>query len=160
MLLPPRDPKSPLIDRSLVWRIAYVSVLMALGTFGLFFYEMQLGSSVEVARAVAVNVIVFFEVAYLLNSRHLTDSVLNRRSFFGNPVVWWGIAAVIVFQLAFTYWPVANSLFHVAPLDMFMWLRVLGAAVLLFFLVEVEKALSRKMAGTPARRSRENHGTT
>ena len=54
MKRPPRDPKSPLIDRSLVWRIVYVSVLMAFGTFGLFYYELWTGSSLEVARAVAV----------------------------------------------------------------------------------------------------------
>ena len=77
MKRPPRDPKAPLIDRCLVWRIIYVSVLMALGTFGLFFYEIAAGSSLETARAVAVNAIVFFEVAYLFNSRHLSDSMLQ-----------------------------------------------------------------------------------
>ena len=59
---------------------------MALGTFGLFYYELWTGSSVEVAQAVAVNVIVFFEIAYLFNSRHLTECTLNRRGLFGNPL--------------------------------------------------------------------------
>ena len=153
MLRAPRDPKSPLIDRSLVWRIVYVSVLMALGTFGLFFYELEAGSSLEVARAVAVNVIVFFEVMYLFNSRHLSGSILNRRGFFGNRIIWWGIVAVIASQLLFTYWPVMNSLFRVAPLDTWMWLRVLGAAILLFLLVESEKALSKKLAVATAKQS-------
>ena len=144
MRLPPREPHSALIDRSLVWRILYVSLLMALGTFGLFLYELQVGTSLEVARAVAVNAIVFFEVAYLFNSRHLTDSILNRSGFFGNPIVWWGVLTVVVFQLVFTYWPVANSLFNVQPLDVWMWLRVLAASVLLLLLVEAEKAFSRK----------------
>ena len=145
MQQPPRDPKSPLIDRSLVWRIAYVSVLISLGTFGLFFYELELGSSLEVARAVAVNAIVFFEVAYVFNSRHLSDSVLNRRGIFGNRIVWCGIAAVVIFQAVFTYLPVMNSLFHVAPLDAWMWLRILGASLMLMLLVEVEKALGRRI---------------
>jgi potassium/sodium efflux P-type ATPase len=146
MRLPPRDPQSPLIDRGLVWRIVYVSVLISLGTFGLFFYELELGSSLETARAVAVNAIVFFEVAYVFNSRHLSDSVLNRRGILGNRIVWWGIAAVVMFQVVFTYWPVMNSLFHVAPLDVWMWLRVLGASLLLMLLVEIEKAIGRKFA--------------
>jgi magnesium-transporting ATPase (P-type) len=153
MSRPPRDPRSPLIDRALVWRIAYVSVLMAAGTFGLFFYEVAAGRSVEVARAVAVNVIVFFEVAYLLNSRHLRDSVLDRRGLFGNPIVWWGIAAVVAFQLVFTYWPVMHGLFHVGALDAWMWSRVLGAAAGLLLLVEGEKALSRRVEAATARPS-------
>lgn len=142
----PRDPQSALIDRGLVWRIVYVSVLIALGTFGLFFYELEIGSSLEAARAVAVNAIVFFEVAYVFNSRHLNESVLNRRGIFGNRIVWWGIAAVVIFQVVFTYWPVMNSLFHVAPLDAWMWLRVMGVSLVLMLLVEFEKAIGRRLA--------------
>jgi potassium/sodium efflux P-type ATPase len=145
MLQPPRDPQSPLIDRNLLWRIVYVSVLISLGTFGLFFYERQLGSRLEVARCVAVNAIVFFEVAYVFNCRHLTHPVLNRRGILGNRIVWWGIAAVVVFQLVFTYWSVMHSLFHVAPLDPWMWLRVLGASLVLLVLVEMEKAVGRSI---------------
>ncbi len=142
----PRDPQAPLIDRGLVWRIVYVSALISLGTFGLFFYELAIGSSLEAARAVAVNAIVFFEVAYVFNSRHLNDSVLNRRGIFGNRIVWWGITAVVVFQVVFTYWPVMNSLFHVAPLNVWMWLRVLGVSLVLMLLVEFEKAIGRRLA--------------
>lgn len=146
MQQPPRDPEAPLIDRDLVWRIIYVSALISLGTFGLFFYELRLGNPLEVAHGVAVNAIVFFEVAYVFNSRHLSDSVLNRRGIFENVIVWWGIAAVVIFQLVFTYWPVMNSLFHVAPLDVWMWLRVLGVSVVLMLLVEMEKAIRKRFA--------------
>lgn len=146
MQQPPRDPQSPLIDRGLVWRVVYVSLLISLGTFGLFFYELELGSRLEVARSVAVNAIVFFEVAYVFNSRHLTDSILNRHGILGNRIVWWGIVAVVAFQLAFTYWPLMNDLFHVAPLDVWMWLRVLGVSVVLMLLVEFEKAVARRFS--------------
>lgn len=144
MQQPPRDPQSPLIDSALVWRIFYVSVLISAGTFGLFFYELQLGSSLEAARAVAVNAIVFFEVAYVFNCRHLSDSVLNQEGMLGNQIVWWGFAAVVLFQFLFTYLPVTNSLFQVAPMDGWMWLRVVGASVILLLLVELEKALARQ----------------
>jgi potassium/sodium efflux P-type ATPase len=153
MKRPPRDPKSPLIDRPLVWRISYVSVLMALGTFGLFYYELWTGSSLEVARAVAVNLIVFFEVAYLFNSRHLIECTLNRRGILGNVVVWWGIAVVVGLQVIFTYWPPMSSLFHVAPMDGWMWLRVLTASLGLLLFVEAEKAVARKFAGATIRPS-------
>ncbi len=146
MRQPPNDPDLPLIDASLVWRTVYVSVLISLGTFGLFFYELDSGNSLEVARAVAVNTIVFFEVAYVLNSRHLSDSVLHRRRIFGNPIVWWGIGAVVVFQTAFTYLPIMNSMFSIAPLNARMWLRVLGLSLFLMLLVECEKAVGRRFS--------------
>ena len=96
-----------------------------------------------------MNTIVFLEVAYVFNSRHLTDSILNRRGILGNRVVWWGVAAVVVFQVVFTYWPVMSSLFQVAPLDAWMWLRVLGASLLLLLLVEGEKAVGRRRRPGP-----------
>ena len=144
MRQPPNDPDLPLIDASLVWRTVYVSVLISLGTFGLFFYELDSGNSLKVARAVAVNTIVFFEVAYVFNSRHLSESVLHRRRIFGNPIVWWGIGAVVVLQIAFTYLPIMNSMFSIAPLNGWMWLRVLGLSLFLMLLVECEKAVGRR----------------
>lgn len=145
MRQPPRNPQAPLIDAHLVWRIVYVSILISLGTFGLFFYELKNGSSLETARSIAVNAIVFFEVAYLFNSRHLTDSVLNRRGLLGNQIVWYGIGAVVLFQGIFTYWPVMNSLFEVAPMSAWMWMRVISVSIILMLLVELEKKTGKKM---------------
>lgn len=145
MSRPPRHPKAALIDRVMVWRITYVSVLMALGTFGLFYYEIGQGASEQVARSVAVNAIVFFEVAYLLNSRHITDSVMNRRGLLGNRIVWIGIGVVTLFQIGFTYLPAMCTMFGVAPLLPGMWVRLLVASLILFFLVEGEKWLSRRI---------------
>jgi magnesium-transporting ATPase (P-type) len=144
MSKPPRRPDAPLIDRILLWRIVFVSSLMAAGTFGLFFYELRAGMSLEASRTVAVNAIVFFEVVYLLNSRSLSASILNRAGLFGNPVVWLGIGAVVLLQAVFTYTPVMQLFFHTAPLDGVMWARLLAVSVLLLLVVEAEKAITRR----------------
>ena len=145
MQKPPRPPKVPLIDRRLVWRTVFVSVLMAAGTFGLFFYEYQHGIDLRTARTTAVNAMVFFEVFYLFNSRHLTSSVLNREGFLGNRIALWGVGAVVLFQMLFTYWPVCNTLFQSAALPWQAWSRIIIAAVVLFLTVEAGKAISRKL---------------
>lgn len=144
---PPRKIGEPLIDRGLLWRIFYVSVLMAAGTFGLFYYELWAGHSERLARGVAVNAIVFFEVAYVFNTRSLTDSVINRQGFIGNRFVWFGVLAVILIQLLFTYLPVMNSLFQIEPLDAAMWGRVILSSMVLFLLVEGEKTIVRHRNG-------------
>jgi magnesium-transporting ATPase (P-type) len=143
---PPRQPDAPLIDRVLVWKIVFVSTLMAGGTFGLFFYELSLETNLDVSRTVAVNAIVFFEVFYLLNTRSLNDSILNRRGLLGNSIALWGITAVVVLQALFTYWPVMHIFFHTAPLDGGMWARILAVSISLLLLVEAEKAMVRKVA--------------
>ncbi len=144
---PPRLPDAPLIDRILIWRMVFVSVLMSLGTFGLFELALQSGSSLEAARTTAVNAIVFFEVFYLLNVRRLSGSVLNRAGLLGNPIVLLGIAAVVLFQVVFTYWPVLNTLFHTAPIGWDAWGMILVTSIALFFVVESEKAITRKITG-------------
>jgi len=144
MSKPPRRPDAPLIDRILIWRIVFVSSLMAAGTFGLFFYELGAGVSLEASRTVAVNAIVFFEAVYLLNTRSLSESILNRAGLFGNLVVWSGIGAVVLLQAVFTYSPMMHLFFHTAPLDGVMWARILAVSVLLLLAVEAEKAITRK----------------
>lgn len=143
MKRPPRDPRQALIDRPVLWRIIYVSILMGTGIFLLFFYEIGQGRSEEVARCVAVNAMVFFEVVYVFNTRRFEDSVINLAGLTGNRIIWMGVAVVVAFQMLFTYWPGSHRLFDVEPLDLGMWIRVLGAAVTLFLLVEGEKAISR-----------------
>ncbi len=150
MSTPPRRPDAPLIDHVLVWRIIFVSALMAAGTFGLFFYELSLGTGLDVSRTVAVNAIVFFEVFYLFNTRSLTDSILNRQGLCGNPIVLLGIAAVVVFQVLFTYWPVMHLFFHTAPPDGKMWTRILAAAVSLLLVVKAEKAIVKRLVSRAA----------
>ena len=46
------------------------------------------------------------------------------------------------------YWPVMHALFHVASLDLAMWLRILGASLALMLLVEIEKAIGRRIKGS------------
>lgn len=141
---PPRRPDAPLIDMSLVRRIALVSLIMAAGTFGLFYYETSRGADIAAARAVAVNAVVFFEAVYLFNARYLRDSVLSLKGFFGNKIVLLGIGVVVLFQMIFTYWPLMNTLFHVAPIGLMSWLRIILVSSSLLFIIEMAKAVERR----------------
>lgn len=141
MKMPPRVPNAPIFEPLLIWRIILVSMVMAAGTFGLFYYEVGRGESLEYARTTAVNTIVFFEIFYVLNTRYLKSSVLNLKGIFGNRIILIGAAAVILFQLVFTYWPVFNHLFRTEPVSLWCWLRVAAVAGSIFFLVEIEKTI-------------------
>ena len=83
MQRPPRNPKEPLFSYFLFWRIVFVSLVLVVGTFGLFLWDRLHGVSIESARAVAVNTLVMFEVFYLLNSRYLRTSVLSSEGILG-----------------------------------------------------------------------------
>jgi magnesium-transporting ATPase (P-type) len=140
----PRDIHAPMLSGFMTWRILFVSVLMVLGTFGLFLWERMHGANIETARTVAVNTLVIAEVFYLLNTRYLNASALSREGLLGNRYVLIAIAIVILFQLLFTYLPVMQYFFATTAIDLDAWLRILGVGIVIFVAVEIEKALLRR----------------
>lgn len=138
---PPRNPAEPLVNGFMLWRIGFVTLLMVLASFGLFLWEQHLGASVEVSRTVAVNALVVAEMFYLFNCRSLRDSILNRQGFLGNTLALQAIGGLFLLQLAYTYLPFMQALFHTAPIDAGAWLRIGLAGLLLLLVVEAEKAI-------------------
>jgi magnesium-transporting ATPase (P-type) len=143
MSQPPRPPDQPLITRPLGIRIAYVSLLMTVITLAAFEWELARGSGVDEARTTAVNVLVVAELLYLFNVRHFTQSALNLSAFTGNRVALGVSALLVVLQLAFTYAPVMQQVFHTAALDWASWAVIIGLSVAKFLAVEAEKAFWR-----------------
>jgi magnesium-transporting ATPase (P-type) len=144
MRRPPRNAREPMLTTHLIWRIAFVSIILMSGTFGLFLWEMDRGASIEHARTVAVNTLVMFEIFYLFNSRYITASVFSRVGLTGNRYVLIAIGALIIFQLGFTYLAPIQSLFGTAAIDFSIWLRILLVSSSVLFLVELEKYFVRR----------------
>ena len=123
---PPRDPNQPILTFPLFMRTGFVSLLMFVGGFALFLWELQReGASLAEARTAVVNAIVMVEAFYLLNCRSLTRSIFAL-GIFSNFWVILGIALIIAIQLLFTYTPVMNELFHSSPISGESWLRIVA----------------------------------
>ena len=140
MRRPPRPPAAPVLDSVLLGRVVLVGVLLLLGSFGLFLLELERGSTLAEARTVAANVFVTVEIVYLFNCRSLTRSFIAV-GLFSNPWIWVGAGTMALLQLAFTYLPVMNRLFHTAPINVESWLRILLFAVFAGGVVGLEKLL-------------------
>jgi len=148
MRRPPRNAHEPMLTSHLIWRVAFVSIILMVGTFGLFIWEMERGVSIEYARTVAVNTLVMFEIFYLFNSRYITASVLSWSGFTGNRYVLIAIVILVIFQLGFTYLAPMQSLFGTAAIELSTWLRIVIVASSVLFLVEFEKYVVRLRAKT------------
>jgi magnesium-transporting ATPase (P-type) len=148
---PPRDPKQPLLSGALIVRTLWVSLLMTMGAYWLFHWELQVrGASLEVARTSVINVVVLIETTYLFNCRSLHRPAFST-SLFNNP---WAIAGALLMvgaQFVFTYLPMMNRWFHTAPISGEAWARILAVAVGSFAAVEAEKWISqrRQQSATP-----------
>jgi len=144
MQRPPRDPKEPILSGFLIWRIIFVSLILVTGTFGLFLWEREHGASVELARTVAVNTLVMFEIFYLFSARYLLAPALTLEGLSGNRYVLYAIGLLVLFQLCFTYLGPMQTLFATTAMGMETWLRVVVVASSVLFLVEIEKAIIRR----------------
>jgi Ca2+-transporting ATPase len=144
---PPRDPQEPILTGILIRRMLVVGLILLLGAFGLFFWELENGANVAAARTVAVNVFVMVEMFYLFNCRSLTKSVFAV-GFFSNPWIFGGSAVMVLLQLLFTYLPAMNTMFHSQPIGPASWLRIMAVATAALLIIGVEKWLvSKKLEG-------------
>ena len=140
----PRAPREPMLTGMFVWRITFVSLILVTGTFGLFLWTREQGASIELARTVAVNTLVMFEIFYLFNSRYIKANVLSLDGLLGNRYALVAIGVLIVFQVCFTYLSPMQALFGTTGIDVAMWVRIIMVASSVLFLVELEKAVIRR----------------
>src|SRR3546814_2254194 len=71
----PRERGAPLLSPFLLWRVVLVSVLFAAVTLGIFFYPLDLGRGLEVARTMVVNMFIVAETFSLFHVRYLNTTI-------------------------------------------------------------------------------------
>jgi magnesium-transporting ATPase (P-type) len=141
---PPRDPKRPILTASLILRTGLVTGLIVAGAFGLFLWEQEHGASLVEARTTTMNIIVVVEAFYVFNCRSLTQSMYSV-GLFSNRWLLAGVAAMMSAQLLITYMPLANRLFHTAPLSWDVWVRIVSIGAIACAVVEFEKWVRAKL---------------
>jgi magnesium-transporting ATPase (P-type) len=139
----PRAVDRPIVTGFGIWRILFVGAALVFYTLAAFFWVKAEGASDGMARTAAVNAITLGQAFYLLNSRYLLDSSLSPRAHLGNPYLWYGIGAVIVLQLLFTYAPPFHAIFGNEALPLWVWPWLIGGGILFFLVVELEKLVIR-----------------
>jgi Ca2+-transporting ATPase len=138
MLRPPRAPNTPILTRSVIFRITLVSFLMLIAAFWLFTLELANGATIAQARTAAVNAFVMVELFYLFNCRSLEKNVFQL-GIFSNLWVLGGAITMLLIQIAYTYLPIMNRLFQSAPVSLAVWGRTIAAGLVVFVIIEIEK---------------------
>jgi len=143
MSRPPRAVDRPILTGFGIWRVIFVGLALLAFTLWAFFWMKDQGASEGLARTVAVNAITIGQCFFLLNSRYLTDSSLSFKAHMENRYVGFGIGAVIVLQLLFTYAPPLQALFGNESVPAYLWPVLLAGGLVFFLVVELEKMIIR-----------------
>jgi magnesium-transporting ATPase (P-type) len=138
---PPRDPGSSILNKNLLKRIAFVSLLLLIGAFGLFEWMIQYrGASLAEAQTVTASVFVIGELFYLFNCRSLSRSMFQI-GVLSNKAALGGALGMLILQVLFAHATPMNRLFGTAPLSWDVWLLIAAFGVVLYTVVEIEKYL-------------------
>jgi magnesium-transporting ATPase (P-type) len=143
MARPPRQADEPILSPLLIWRIAFVSLVIGSATIAVFLLARGWHMPIEQARTMAVNTLVFGQIFYLFNARFIEQSSLRLTLWFANPVAWAAVGLLLGFQVLFTHAPLMQLWFGSADLTLRDWLITVAIGFGVFLLVEAQKAISR-----------------
>jgi magnesium-transporting ATPase (P-type) len=141
MRQPPRRRDEPILSLGLVWQVLLVATLFCVGVFGIFRHALDAGHSVELARTLAMNALVVFEIFYLFYIRNLHGTSFTLAAVKGTPAVWMAIGVVTAGQFAITYIPPLQRVFGTEGVPLEMGLVVVLLGVVLLAVIEIEKQL-------------------
>ncbi len=141
MKRPPRPRNEPLLGAELIWHIVLVSSLFMAAVFGIFDYAIGRGYSTELARTLAVNMIVVLEIFHLFFIRNIYGTSLSWKAVQGTPVIWACVVAVTLAQFAFTYLPPMQGIFGTRAVPFADGVLVVAIGAAFFAIIEMEKQL-------------------
>ena len=145
MTRPPRSPDAHVITARSLTLILVASAVIGAATLAVFLVEKdQLGVSDEYAQTSAVLMLALGQLAYLLNCRFLGSTSLTWRVLVGNRLVWLAAGALLLLQLVFTYAPFMHDWFGSTAIGAREWGITALGAVVVFLVIEVAKALTRR----------------
>ncbi len=140
---PPRDPRESLLNAEAILRISYVSVLVGGLAIGAFLISQSQGLGAAESRTITVNTLVVGQIFYLLAARFSRARSLRKELFTTNPIAWICIGLMILLQLAFVHLPFMQVAFGTTHVGLTDWAVPLLAGVLVFGVVELDKAIRR-----------------
>lgn len=159
MDIPPRRVGKRLIGRFLFLRIVIGTCLLTgcvVGSASIVNWSsrydyLEPEAREQMMRAVAFNVLDFGAMSVMLSARFAYNSSVHPRALTGNPAAVGSIVIVTILQLALTYIPGLNSfVFGMRGMDWFGWILVIVSMVIVFFIMELEKAIRRNLKAAGA----------
>jgi len=139
---PPRPPREAIFDRLMIERVALSAVVMGSVAFLYFQALIHQGVALDEARNSALLLMVLFENVHVFNSRSEGHSAFCH-SPLRNPFLLFGTVAAQAVHIGAMYTPWLSDVLAIQPVTARQWLGVLGLALTVLAVVEVDKAVRR-----------------
>ena len=137
MQRPPRDPKSAIFEKPLLFRLSYQGSLVAVLTLCAFLIGQS--TSVALGQTMAFAVLSGTQIFHSLNLRSNVYSLFSKGP--GNKWLFLAGAASLLLQLVVLLTPFLQDIFRLVPMSPVQWLIVAGLSMAPILVVEIFKAL-------------------
>ena len=142
MRRPPVPRNDRLLSGEMLWRVALMTPVIALSTFGWFVWRQAQGIPYEMVRTETFTVLAICQWFNVLNCQSATRSAL-RLGILANPWLLGGLSLGIALQGAVLYWAPLNALFHTVPIAPADLLPLVAVASLVLWAEEGRKVVVR-----------------
>lgn len=139
---PPRHPDEKIINRSMLYNVAFVAVIMAAGTLWVYSNALAAGDP-DHARTMAFITIAMFQVFNALNVRSLRRSVFTI-GIFSNIYLVGAIIISVTLLVLSTLVPFLQIALATAPIALNDWGMIVLVSSSVFILVEIRKFIANR----------------
>ena len=145
---PPRAPTESILSHGLWQHILWVGAII--GGLTLAVEALALRRGLSHWRSITFTVLTFTQMAHVLAIRSERDS-LFRQGLFSNPRLLGAVSLTIGLQIVILYVPALQTVFRTQPLSLTEFAGVVGAAAVVFVVVELEKLIRRAITASRSR---------
>ncbi len=142
---PPIPQSEPLLNRTMLWRVALMTPVMALSAFGYYVWRTSTGAPFELVRTETFTVLAVCQWFNVLNCRSELKSALN----LGLLKNYWLIAGLALGNLLHflvVYTEPMNRTFHTVPIPATHFFLIGAVASLVLWCEEIRKFFARRQA--------------
>jgi len=144
---PPLPPSRPILTRGLIIWLAFVGLLMAIGTLGVISWADQ-AHGLAIARTMGMVTFALFLLFFSIESKDQRDSAFSLDTFSDRTFVVTTTGSFILLVLS-TVLDIFHTVMKTVTLDVQQWLICAVVALSIVVAAEVRKAVLRQ-AGRPA----------
>ncbi|WP_348920304.1 HAD-IC family P-type ATPase [Enterococcus rotai] len=141
---PPRNPKENILDRYAVFRIVYVSLMLAALGFLVNGFLAGRNASEAVMQTTLITTIVFGQVFYMINCREIYHFSINK-SILSNKVLWLSLLILFILQALLIFTPIMHLALGTAVIGWPYIKLALLSGIVVFVVVELEKLFTRTL---------------
>ena len=136
---PPRQPREPIFNVLMVERIIISALIIGITAFLLYWnLTVSLGMETDAARNSTLLLMVLFENVHAFNSRSERRSIFSDTPF-RNPLLLFGTIMAQLIHISAMYIPWLQEALGASPISFEHWLELLGIALILVVVMEIQK---------------------